>query len=173
MCDHLTEIISNQNNSMAEKWPKSTPFPALCDDNYLYTQPNRTVMSHLYDDKRVSKVRLGNTVQFHLASSPGVWGNMNNPLMTSHRCRLRSRKLTVTPCWNKMRYAFMWFLYFMFWTHKPFFFFTNTPFIDYIIWNFFITFSVFWVGTPPFWSRQGGLIFLYPFLCVLSIYSKI
>lgn len=72
------EAITEYNKTMKIKWTKPTPFPALRIGNDL-TQPNRTVMSQLFDDKSVSKVRLGNTVQFQLKSSPTVWRNVNNP----------------------------------------------------------------------------------------------
>ena len=79
--EHSSEVIKAYNKSMEDSWTKPTPFPALRIGNDL-TQPNRTVMSQLYDDERVSKVRLGSTVQFQLASSPTVWRSVLNPFTT-------------------------------------------------------------------------------------------
>lgn len=76
--EHSAEVIADYNKKMAEKWNKPTLFPALRIGNDL-TKANRRVMSQLFDDKSVSKVRLGNTVQFQLASSPTTWRNVNNP----------------------------------------------------------------------------------------------
>ena len=76
--ENSAEIIADYNKVMKDKWDKPTPFPALRIGNDL-TQANRNVMTKLYDDKRVSKVRLGNMVQFQLASAPTSWRNVFNP----------------------------------------------------------------------------------------------
>lgn len=76
--ENSAEIIADFNKTVKEKWDKPTPFPALRIGNDL-TKANRQVMTQLYDDKRVSKVRLGNMVQFQLASAPTSWRNVHNP----------------------------------------------------------------------------------------------
>ena len=76
--EHSGGVIADYNKKMSDNWKKPTLFPTLRIGNDL-TKANRRVMSQLYDDKTVSKVRLGNQVQFQLASSPTTWRSVHNP----------------------------------------------------------------------------------------------